>query len=68
MEEAKQINKALSVLGDVLNSLSKHHQSLNHLKDHEKTKIPHIPYRNSKLTMLLKDSLGGTYVYVYVHS
>jgi hypothetical protein len=53
MEEAKQINKALSVLGDVLN------QSLNNLKDHEKTKIPHIPYRNSKLTMLLKDSLGG---------
>ena len=56
LEEAKQINKALSVLGDVLNSLSK--------KETEKDKrggsnLSHIPYRNSKLTMLLKDSLGG---------
>ena len=56
LEEAKQINKALSVLGDVLNSLSK--------KQTEKDKrggsnLSHIPYRNSKLTMLLKDSLGG---------
>ena len=58
LEEAKQINKALSVLGDVLNSLGKYHQSL-HSSDYRVVSPPHIPYRNSKLTMLLKDSLGG---------
>ena len=70
-EEAKQINLALSVLGDVLNSLSKPHtQTINHnatqQTSNDSLTIPtmtssniHIPYRNSKLTMLLKDSLGG---------
>eukprot|EP00605_Chrysophyceae_sp_TOSAG23-4_P002286 GSChrysophyteH1.ASY1.ANO1.2532.1 assembled CDS len=58
LEEAKQINKALSVLGDVLNSLSKKNVSstTTSLVGTNKT---HIPYRNSKLTMMLKDSLGG---------
>lgn len=86
LEEAKQINKALSVLGDVLNSLSKFHQSTAGAGAKEELSTassefksaagststslaaaftstaavaPHIPYRNSKLTMLLKDSLGG---------
>jgi hypothetical protein len=54
-EEAKQINKALSVLGDVLNALSKKDSS--GLASSRKESF--IPYRNSKLTMLLKDSLGG---------
>jgi len=58
LEEAKQINKALSVLGDVLNSLGKYHQSLSSATSTD-IPTPHIPYRNSKLTMLLKDSLGG---------
>lgn len=60
LEEAKQINKALTVLGDVLNSLSKFYmdQKSSSVAAVE-AKPPHIPFRNSKLTMLLKDSLGG---------
>eukprot|EP00658_Telonema_sp_P-2_P077228 TRINITY_DN6935_c0_g2_i1.p1 TRINITY_DN6935_c0_g2~~TRINITY_DN6935_c0_g2_i1.p1 ORF type:complete len:569 (-),score=207.55 TRINITY_DN6935_c0_g2_i1:119-1825(-) len=46
MEEAKQINKSLSCLGQVI----------NHLTDGKST---HIPYRDSKLTRLLSESLGG---------
>mmetsp|Transcript_44667 Transcript_44667/g.138125 ORF Transcript_44667/g.138125 Transcript_44667/m.138125 type:complete len:90 (+) Transcript_44667:3-272(+) len=45
MKEAQNINKSLSALGDVIQSLV--------------AKNPHTPYRNSKLTMMLKDSLGG---------
>lgn len=58
LDEAKQINKALAALGDVLNSLGKFHQSLSSASTLDAPQ-PHIPYRNSKLTMLLKDSLGG---------
>lgn len=46
LEEAKLINKSLSTLGMVINSLT----------DHSAT---HTPYRNSVLTKILKDSLGG---------
>merc|ERR1712050_541208 len=45
LKEAQAINKSLSALGDVIQSLV--------------SKNPHTPYRNSKLTMMLKDSLGG---------
>merc|ERR1711977_148605 len=45
MREAQNINKSLSALGDVIQALV--------------GKSPHVPYRNSKLTMMLKDSLGG---------
>lgn len=43
--EAANINRSLLTLGRVINSLV--------------DKTPHIPYRESKLTRLLKDSLGG---------
>ena len=46
LEEAKTINKSLSALGLVINALT----------DEKST---HIPYRDSKLTRLLQDSLGG---------
>jgi kinesin family protein C2/C3 len=45
LKEAQNINKSLSALGDVISSLV--------------SKSGHVPYRNSKLTMMLKDSLGG---------
>ena len=47
LEESKKINKSLSALGNVINALT----------DSKERK--HIPYRDSKLTRLLENSLGG---------
>lgn len=49
LKEAGMINKSLSALGNVINSLV----------DITEGKTRHIHYRDSKLTFLLKDSLGG---------
>ena len=46
LEEAKMINQSLSALGNCINALT----------DSKRT---HIPFRDSTLTFLLKDSLGG---------
>ncbi|XP_071114038.1 kinesin-like protein KIF25 [Haliotis cracherodii] len=45
LREASHINKSLSALADVLGALSENRT--------------HVPYRNSKLTHLLQDSIGG---------
>lgn len=51
-KETGQINKSLFTLGKVISMLSS--------KDTAKLNQKYIPYRDSKLTMLLQDSLGGT--------
>ncbi|XP_036024598.1 kinesin-like protein KIF25 [Onychomys torridus] len=45
LKETSFINRSLAALADVLRALSEH--------------CDHIPYRNSKLTHLLQDSIGG---------
>ncbi|KAJ3044377.1 Kinesin- protein 12 [Rhizophlyctis rosea] len=52
LAETLKINKSLLTLGNVISTLSRPPNST--------TPPPHIPYRDSKLTMLLRDSLGGT--------
>ena len=45
LQEARAINRSLSALAGVLMALAK--------------RLEHVPYRDSKLTRLLKDALGG---------
>ena len=49
MKEATKINLSLSALGKVINCLSD-------FRENQKT---YIPYRDSKLTRILQESLGG---------
>lgn len=46
MKEGQKINLSLSALGNVISSLVE-------------GRSQHIPYRDSKLTRMLQDSLGG---------
>lgn len=50
LKEASAINSSLTALGTVINTLG---------KSKGKKGRGHIPYRDSKLTYLLADSLGG---------
>ncbi|KAI5587386.1 hypothetical protein POPTR_005G038900v4 [Populus trichocarpa] len=49
LEESKTINKSLSALGNVINALT----------CGPSTRSSHIPFRDSKLTRILQDALGG---------
>ncbi|XP_050370920.1 kinesin-like protein KIN-14F [Argentina anserina] len=56
LKEAQHINRSLSALGDVIAALAQ--------------KSAHVPYRNSKLTQVLQDSLGGqakTMMFVHIN-
>ncbi len=47
VEETKKINKSLSALGNVIHALTNNSD--------------HVPYRDSKLTRILQESLGGNF-------
>ncbi|XP_056009196.1 kinesin-like protein KIF15 [Ostrea edulis] len=60
LKEAGSINRSLSILGNVIMSLV----------DIAHGKSRHIPYRDSRLTFLLRDSLGGnakTHIIACIH-
>ena len=50
LDEAKMINLSLSALGNVINALT---------EPKKNGKEVHVPYRDSKLTRILQESLGG---------
>ncbi len=57
LKEATHINSGLLALGNVIVALS---------TEAESKKKGHIPYRDSKLTRLLQDSLGGNSLTVLI--
>ena len=50
LQEGSNINKSLTSLGNVISSLA---------EEFESSKARHIPYRDSTLTWILKENLGG---------
>lgn len=60
LKEGSNINKSLTTLGKVIAKLSDKATTTSTSKNHSPSKQPvHVPYRDSVLTWLLKDNLGG---------
>lgn len=56
LEEAKRINKSIAALGNCVAALAR---SKAGGPGKKRGKKQHVPFRDSKLTRLLTDSLGG---------
>ena len=69
LKEAMQINRSLSHLGDVILALSQKDKNTSPEGATEGGSTLHVPYRNSKLTFLLQNYLGGkgSKVLMFVH-
>ncbi|KAK6635104.1 hypothetical protein RUM44_000353 [Polyplax serrata] len=61
LKEGANINKSLVTLGNVISALAENYETATAAKEHSslKTWQPFVPYRDSVLTWLLKDTLGG---------
>ncbi|CAE8682597.1 unnamed protein product, partial [Polarella glacialis] len=55
LKEAQHINRSLGALGDVIEAIGRK----SSCRGSASALAVHVPYRNSRLTMLLRDSLGG---------
>lgn len=53
LDEARSINRSLSTLGDVIAAVAP-------ARGNQREACSHVPYRNSKLTWLLREALGGS--------
>lgn len=59
LKEGANINKSLTTLGKVIAALAKESSKTDVGKGKKKAPAEFVPYRDSVLTWLLKDSLGG---------
>lgn len=59
VKETQNINKSLSALGDVIAAMGVAAGAGAGAGNATAVQQPHVPYRNSKLTYLLQNSLSG---------
>ena len=67
LKQGANINKSLSALGNVINALAENAKSTKRSSGSSggsSGSSVHVPYRNSKLTRVLQESLGGNSVTV----